>query len=109
LISSSARVTGAVPKVPRCGINIAAVKSVRETNEGDTVTELKEKVRRKVTGVMRKDLVVTLYPNNTLGLRQLRCKKEFLIPIMSCYNLAIAADRAAAKREKEIKKKFGRS
>lgn len=73
------------------------------------MTELKEKVRRKVSGVLRKDLVVTLYPNKTLGLRQIRCKKEFLIPLMSCYNLAIEAERAAAKREKQQRKKAGLS
>jgi len=72
------------------------------------MTELKEKVRRKVSGVLRKDLVVTLYPNKTLGLRQLRCKKEFLVPLMSCYNLAIESERAALKREKALKKRAGR-
>lgn len=71
------------------------------------MTQLKEKVRRSVPGLLRRDLVVTLYPGGTLGIRELRCKKEYTLPLMSCYRLAIEADRAAAKREKQRKKAAG--
>lgn len=69
------------------------------------MTELKEKVRRKVSGLLRRDLVVTLYPGGVLGIREMRCKKEFCVPLMVCYNLALAADRAATKREKQQAKR----
>lgn len=71
------------------------------------MTKLNTKVRRIVPGLMRRDLVITLYPGGVMGLREARCKKEFCIPLMTCYNLAIAADRAVAKREKQRLKATG--
>jgi hypothetical protein len=73
------------------------------------VTKLNTPVRRSVPGLTRRDLIITLYPGGVIGIRESRCKKEYTLPLMSCYRLAIEADRAAAKREKQRLKAAGKS
>lgn len=73
------------------------------------MTKLNKPVKRTTEGVLRgKNLVVTLYPHNVLGLRQLRCRKEYTIPLGTCYTLAIRAELEAKKAAKKAAKKEGR-
>ncbi len=43
-------------------------------------------------------VVVTLYPDGTLGLRELRRRKEYFIPVTTVLTLAIRREVEATKR-----------
>lgn len=67
-------------------------------------TRLKKPVRRVVDGVERRDLVVALYPNKTVGLRPLRCKREHIVPLLEVYKLAVAVTIEADRRARQDKR-----
>lgn len=62
-------------------------------------TDLKKPVRRAVP-LDRRGVVVSLYPNHTIGLRTKRCKQEYTLPLVRVWRWAIAAHQAAAAEEK---------
>jgi len=73
------------------------------------MTKLNKPVKRTAEGVLRgKNLVVTLYPHNVIGLRQLRCKKEYTLPLITIYNQAIRAEIESKKAAKKAARKEGR-
>jgi len=61
------------------------------------MTTLHAPVTRRVAGVVREDLVVTLYPSHLLGIRALRTRREYTLPLATIYRLAIEADLAARR------------
>ena len=72
------------------------------------MTKLNKEVKRTVEGLLRgKNLVVTLYPHAVLGLRQAKTRREYTIPLMTCYRLAIQAHLASVKAEKKARRKHG--
>lgn len=67
------------------------------------MTKLTRPVKRTTpAGGLRRDLVVTLYPGGVLGIREARCRREYTIGLVTCYRLAIEAERErqAAERRK---------
>jgi hypothetical protein len=75
-----------------------------------SMTSLDKKVTRKVEGLLKNGIAVTLYPSNVIGLREVRCRKEYILPVMTIYKMAILADQASEKARKkaEHKAKFGK-
>jgi len=73
------------------------------------MTELKKPVRRETTilldnrlTVRNKDrIIVTLYPDQTIGFRQHKCRREYLLPLAACYKMAILAHSQTGKRIKK--------
>lgn len=63
------------------------------------MTRLLKPVKR-TTETSRADLVVTLYPGAVIGLRQKRCRKEYTLPLITVFRLAIEAEQARVKAEK---------
>ena len=61
------------------------------------MTNLNKPIKRSVDGLLRRKLVVTLYPGGVLGLREGKTRHEYTLPLMTCYRLAIEAERAAKK------------
>jgi len=68
-------------------------------------TRLTKPVRRRVEAVERHGLIVTLYPNATVGLRPHRARREHIVPLGQVYRLAVAitgeADRQARASGRE--------
>jgi len=72
------------------------------------MTDLKKPVARKATILLDSrakarpidEVVVTLYPNGTIGFRAARTRKTFTLPLATCYRLAIEAQVKADKAEK---------
>lgn len=83
--------------------------------KGTTMTPLTKIVRRQTEatvrdGCRRRRLVVTLYPNDTLGLRLSKTRREELVTLESIYALAVKqrirgerAEIAATKRERKTR------
>lgn len=73
------------------------------------MTELKKPVRRETTllldnrlAVRDKDrIIVTLYPDQTIGFRQYRSRREYRLPLTTCYRMAILANSQTGKRVKD--------
>ena len=63
------------------------------------MTKLLKPVKR-TTETSRVDLVVTLYPGSVIGLRQKRCRREYTLPLLTVFRLAIEADQARVKAER---------
>ncbi len=75
-------------------------------------TKLTKPVKRVSGSIVRdcgkiRNLVVTLYPNDTIGLRPegTRQKREERVTLTSCYALAVRQRVAAERIEREAKKK----
>lgn len=79
------------------------------------MTTLRKAVRREVQVLTdsrlrareRDQVIVTLYPNGTIGLRAKRTRREYTLALATVYTLAIRAhvdnekrEKAKAKREK---------
>lgn len=68
------------------------------------MTKLTKPVRRKIDGIERRGIVVTLYPNATLGFRAAKTRTEHVVPVSRAYRLAcevtIEAKRKAREKEK---------
>lgn len=56
------------------------------------MTQLKAKVTRSLAGLLRRNLIVTLYPGGVLGFRESRSRKEYTLPVVTCYRLAVEAE-----------------
>ena len=54
-------------------------------------TKLNRKVKRKSQHRYRgkRHIIVTLYPNDLIGFREERLRKEFVIPIVAAYEFAV--------------------
>jgi hypothetical protein len=67
------------------------------------MTEVRKPIRRSVGGVERgRDVILTWYPNGVLGFRIKRHKKEWTLPVVSAYRLAVQREmdvEQAAKRK----------
>ena len=61
-------------------------------------TALTRPVVRKIDGIERRGLVVTLYPNQTIGLRPARTRTEHVLPLARVYRWAVEATIAARTR-----------
>jgi hypothetical protein len=69
------------------------------------MTALDKKITRKIEGLLPRDLIVTLYPSNVIGIRESRCHKEYTLPLMTIYKLAIQADQNSEKARKAAERK----
>ncbi len=71
---------------------------------------LTKPVRRISSGAVReagkiREVVIILRPPNVIGFRAKGCRKEYQLTAEVCYLMAVKADIAAQKREKQAKKK----
>lgn len=64
------------------------------------MTELKRAIRRKVTGVLREALIVTVYPGGVIGIRAHRTRREYQLPLVTIYKVAIEVDLARQRAER---------
>jgi len=72
------------------------------------VIDLKKKVSRRVTIMIdnritarnRDKITVTLHPDNTIGFRGHKCRREYRLPLAAAYKLAILSE---AKEEWKVK------
>ena len=74
------------------------------------VTILTKPVRRKTTATVReqgksRQLTVTIYPNNTIGLRPSKLRTEEIITLDSVYALAVRQRVAKERADKKSKRK----
>lgn len=74
------------------------------------MTPLNTKVRRKTTVTVRdggktRDLIVTIYPGGTLGLRPWMTRREEFISLAACYDKAVKNRVLTERREKLEAKK----
>ncbi len=67
-------------------------------------TKLTKEVRRSTEGIDRRPVVVTLYPNRTIGFRLLRCRREFTLPLARAYRMAVEATAEANRRARQEKR-----
>ncbi len=74
-----------------------------DNEKEDDMTRLKRITRRTVdiprTPGLAPSIVVTMYPDGMLGLRELRRRKEYLIPIVAVLTLAIRREVEAKRRK----------
>lgn len=68
------------------------------------MTKLAKPVRRSIDAVERRGLVVTLYPNATIGLRPCRTRREHVVSLSRVYRLA-CEQTAEADRQARINKR----
>ena len=78
-----------------------------------TMTKLTKPVRRITDSTIRdcgkvRNLIVTLYPNDTIGLRPAKTRREEIVSLESCYGLGVK-QRVAAERAEKLAKKKNRS
>jgi len=74
------------------------------------MTELKKPVRR--TAILLTDhrikprdgdrIIITLYPDQTIGFRQYRTRREYRLPLATCFKMAVLAEAEAKKKAKRI-------
>ncbi len=64
-------------------------------------TDLDPRLGRKAAGPVS----VTLYPDNTIAFRKLKCRKEVRLPLASVYAMALKAYAAAERAEKKARKR----
>lgn len=65
------------------------------------MTALNRPVRRTVPGIERRGVVITLYPNQTIGLRAKRTRREHVIPLASVYRLAVEMTLVDEQRRRD--------
>lgn len=64
------------------------------------MTALTKPVRRKVS-LGGRPVVVTLYPSGVVGVRELRRRREHLVPLGRVYRLAVEVTVEAERKERE--------
>ena len=67
-------------------------------------TRLTKPVRRKLDGIDRNGIILSIYPNQTIGLRPFRCRTEYVVQVSRVYKLACEVKAEADRRAKEAKK-----
>ncbi len=73
------------------------------------MTPLNKPVKRMSEAVVRdmgrlKRLAITIYPNDMIGLRPERTRREELVPMRTVYDLAVKLRSRAEKAEKKARK-----
>ena len=77
------------------------------------MTDLKKKISRRTTLLLdnrlharnRDHITVTLHPDNTIGFRAYKCRKEVRLPLVVAYKLAIVEE---AKEQYKVKEQLAR-
>ena len=77
------------------------------------MTDLSKKVSRRINipldnrvTMRNKDkITVTMYPDGFVGFRAHKCRHEYQVPLVSCYQLAIKLEMIEAKKVKDLDKK----
>jgi hypothetical protein len=64
------------------------------------MTQLKKSVTRVVPGLLKRNLVVSLYPGGIIGIREARSRREYTLPLITVYRMAIEADREHRRLER---------
>jgi len=67
------------------------------------MTDLTKPVRREAHGIVREALIVTLYPSGILGLRAKHTRREYTLPLVTIYRLAIEAEVERKRAERAAK------
>lgn len=67
-------------------------------------TKLSKPVKRRWQA-----LIVTVYPNGTLGLREFRRRQEHVVPLSRCFRLAVEMTIEAEKKARELKRAQARA
>lgn len=70
------------------------------------MTKATKPIRRVFAGMTNRDVVVTLYPNNIIGLRLKRSRKEYTFPLVRVFRLAVEAEHEAEKAAKRKRRKL---
>jgi hypothetical protein len=68
------------------------------------VTKLTKPVRRKAEREFGRSLIVTLYPNGLVGIRELRRRREHMLPLSRIYRIAVEATVEADRKAKQERK-----
>ena len=72
-------------------------------------TALERPVSRKTAAPHRgRQLIVTLYPGDVIGVRHLRRRKEYQIPLAWVYDTAVKAEVLRQRAEKAARRKAGK-
>ncbi len=72
------------------------------------MTALRKPVQREVSGLLREDLIVSLYPGGVIGIRAKRTRREYQLRLVTVYRQAIEAAHAQARLEKHEARRAGR-
>jgi len=65
------------------------------------MTNVTKPIRRSVGGVERgRDVIVTLYPGGVFGFRVKRHKREWRLPVVSAYRMAVERELGLERAEK---------
>lgn len=72
------------------------------------MTSLTKPVRRMATGIIREELVITLYPTR-IGIRAKRTRLEYTLPLATVYRLAIDAAQTERRRLRGLKVRAART
>jgi len=78
------------------------------------MTELKKPVRRttellldnRIQARDRDRIIVTLYPDLTIGFKQYKRRREYHLPLAVCYKLAILEHGKEERRRKALERKI---
>lgn len=73
------------------------------------MTQLRRPVRREINGVLREDLIVTLYPGAVIGIRAKRTRREYQLPLVTVYRLAIDAALERTRLERATARRAGKA
>lgn len=73
------------------------------------MTRLAKPIRRAVEGVTRRDVVITLYPNRTIGLREARTRREHIVTIARVFRLAVEMTLEADARDRLVRRNAKRA
>ena len=77
------------------------------------MTDLSKKVSRRINipldnriTMRNKDrITVTLYPDGFVGFRAHKCRHEYQVPLVSCYQMAIKLEMIEKKKVRDLDKK----
>lgn len=72
------------------------------------MTPLSRPVARKSSGMHRgRQLVVTLYPGDVIGVRHLRTRREYHLSLAAVYDMAVKATVLRERAQREKRKQRG--
>jgi hypothetical protein len=69
------------------------------------MTALSTTLKRRVEGLLAKPLTILLFPRGTIGFQEYRSRKVYTLPVLTCYRLAIEAERRAVQAAKKLARK----
>lgn len=73
------------------------------------MTDLTRRVARRTDVGERRPVVVTLYPNATIGFREKGRRTEFVLPLATVYRYAAAKAAEAIRAERAARRKARRT